>query len=151
MPFRLVVPSELVAALVAQARAELPNECCGLLAGTIHPSGAVDTLPVAQVVVRYPLANAAASPRRFESDPRDMLDAVRDIDRRGLDLLAVYHSHPTSLPIPSRTDLEWNLSPRVVTLIVSLAAEPPLLAAWWLTATDYTPAEWEEFQALPPG
>jgi [CysO sulfur-carrier protein]-S-L-cysteine hydrolase len=144
MPFRLVVPSDLLAALIAQARAELPNECCGLLGGTILTSHAVDTLPVAQVVVRYPLANAAASPRRFESDPRQMFDALRDLDRHGLDLLAVYHSHPTSLAVPSRTDLEWNLSPRVVTFIVSLASEPPQLGAWWLTATDFTPAEWEE-------
>ena len=103
-----------------------------------------EALQIGEVVVRYPLVNVAASPVRFESEPRGMFEACRDLDRRGFELLAVYHSHPTSRAVPSRTDLEWNLSSRVVTFIVSLATEPPQLRAWWLTGNEYMAAEWEE-------
>src|SRR5262245_21327595 len=99
-PFlRLRVPTALVEGLRAQARDEAPLEGCGLLAGTV--AGGVGT-----VTARYPLVNEAASPVEYRSEPRSMLRAVRDIDRQGLEVLAVYHSHPTSAPIPSRTDRE---------------------------------------------
>jgi proteasome lid subunit RPN8/RPN11 len=113
--------------MIAQARAELPNECCGLLAGRSADG-------VGYVECRYPLANAAASPREYLSDPRSMLDAMKDIDRRSLDVLAVYHSHPTSAPIPSRKDLELNYSPEVINIIIGLAGKAPEMRGWWLPA-----------------
>jgi proteasome lid subunit RPN8/RPN11 len=93
-------------------------------------------------VVRYPLVNALASPTRYESEPRSLFDAVRDMRRRGLDILAVYHSHPTSPPLPSRLDRELNYGPDVVHFIVSLSTEPPTVRGWWLTETDHREAEW---------
>src|SRR5262249_14613414 len=81
--FRLLWPEALYAEIVAQARAELPNECCGLLAGRIvdTPSGRAG-----QVVRRYPLINAAASPVEYLSEPKSMFHAVRDMDRHELEL-----------------------------------------------------------------
>src|SRR5579859_994667 len=73
-PFQLQIPRALLDAMLAQARAELPNECCGLLAG--HLPG--DEL-VVRAVQRYPLANAAASPTRYEGEPRDLLRAFEDM------------------------------------------------------------------------
>ena len=72
-----------------------------------------------------------------------MFAAIRAMLQRGLVELAVYHSHPTSAPVPSRTDLERNYSPEVVNVIISLAGEAPSVRAWWLTDTDYREAEWE--------
>jgi len=118
------------------ARAEAPLECCGLLAGVIREDG------VGEVRLRYPLLNAAASPVEFESEPRSHFSADKDIRRQGLEVLAVYHSHPTSEPVPSRKDLARNYSPDVVNLIVSLATTPPVIRAWWLSAEDYRAAEW---------
>jgi proteasome lid subunit RPN8/RPN11 len=129
----------VLADLVEQAQHEAPNECCGLLAGRIAPGSP----PLGLVEVRYPLVNALASPRRYESEPRSMFDADRDIRRRGLEILGVYHSHPLSLPVPSPTDLEWNYAPGVVTLIVSLRSELPEVRCWWLSDHDYREAEWE--------
>jgi proteasome lid subunit RPN8/RPN11 len=114
--------------MVAQAQAEFPNECCGLLAGSF------DSPERALVSRRYPLVNAAASPVEYLSDARSMFDAERDRARRGLELLAVYHSHPASEPVPSRKDREQNYSPEVMNLIISLQSPGPLLRAWWLTA-----------------
>jgi proteasome lid subunit RPN8/RPN11 len=134
--FQLQIPRPLYEAMIAQAVSEQPNECCGLLAGTIKDG-------VGVVVERYPLVNAAANPRLFASEPRSMFAAVRDMNNRGLEILVVYHSHPTSAPIPSRTDLERNFSPDVVNLIVSLHGTQPEVCAWWLSDEDFRPAEWE--------
>src|SRR5262245_17238518 len=94
---KLQIPGRLHAEMLAQAVAELPNECGGLLAGRDG-----------RVTHRYPLTNALASPVRYESDPKELFAAEKDMRRQGTELLAIYHSHPTSEPVPSRTDLERN-------------------------------------------
>ncbi|MFO0876354.1 MAG: M67 family metallopeptidase [Gemmataceae bacterium] len=135
IPFRLIVPRALVEAMVAQAQAELPAECCGLLAGVLRDG-------VGRVEVRYPLVNALASPTEYLSDARSMFEAHRDMTKRSLDVLAVYHSHPASAPIPSRKDRAQNYSEEVVNLIISLTTTPPLIRGWWLTAESHREAEW---------
>jgi len=92
---------------------------------------------------RYPLVNAAASPRRYESEPRGMFDACRAMHRQGTDVLAVYHSHPTTEPVPSRSDREQNYSTGVVNLIISLQDGDARARAWWLTDEGQREAEWE--------
>jgi proteasome lid subunit RPN8/RPN11 len=148
-PFRLLLSRDLYLALITQARAELPNECCGLLAGRILEADA-DGPRRALAVGRFPLVNAAASPVEFLSDARSMLDAVRAIDRHGLDILAVYHSHPSSDPVPSRKDREQNYSPDVMNLILSLKAAEPLLRGWWLAGEEFLEAEWELVEVIAP-
>jgi proteasome lid subunit RPN8/RPN11 len=118
------------------ALAESPLECCGLLAGVIREDG------VAEVRLRYPLINAAASHVEFESEPKSHLSADRDIRRQGWDVLAIYHSHPTSDPVPSRKDLERSWSEDVVNFIVSLVTSPSVVRAWWLSAEAFREAEW---------
>jgi proteasome lid subunit RPN8/RPN11 len=127
--------------MLAQASAELPNECCGLLAGRVSSENAADA--VGEVVRCYPLVNAAASPREYLSDPRSMFAAVCDMRRQELEILAVYHSHPSSEPIPSRTDLERNFSPDVVNFIISLKGGEPRMRGWWLRGEEYVEADWE--------
>ncbi len=139
-PFRLQVPRPLVEEMLAHAQAELPNECVGLLAGELAEG---DGGRLGRVVARYPLVNAAASPREYLSDPASMFAACKDMRRRGLDVLAVYHSHPTSAPVPSRTDLARNYSPEVVNFIISLMGMEPQIRGWWLTDADYREAEWD--------
>ena len=140
IPFRLLIPRILLDELIEQACAENPNECCGLLAGIVEDG---EGRKFGRVERRYPLVNAAASPVEFESEPRSMFAAVRDMTSRGLDVLAVYHSHPTSPPVPSKKDLARNYSPEVVNLIVSLTTTPPTVRGWWLTDVEYREAEWE--------
>src|SRR5436309_1146539 len=118
--------------MLAQARAELPNECCGLFTGRLLPGEP----PLGDVRRRYALVNAAASPVEYLSDDASMFGAWRDWHRHADDILAVYHSHPTSDPIPSRTDRERNYSTDVVNLIISLKIPEPTVRGWWLTADD---------------
>ena len=146
MAFRLLVPRNLLEALIAQALAEQPLECCGLLSGVREEAkaGGKPGESVGRVMRRYPLINVAASPREFLANDRTLFEAHKDMRLRGLEMLTVYHSHPTSAPIPSRTDLERNwMGDEVACMIVSLAVSPSVVRVWWLGATEYREATWE--------
>jgi proteasome lid subunit RPN8/RPN11 len=83
------------AAVEAHARDAAPDECCGLLLGT--PDAITHTVRA---------HNRAPDPRRrYEIDPQDHFDAIRQARASGLDVLGAYHSHPHSEPVPSDTDL----------------------------------------------
>jgi proteasome lid subunit RPN8/RPN11 len=136
-PFtRLLIPRPLLDAVLAHARAERPNECCGLLAGVIEDG-------VGRVTQHYPVRNDLASPTEYATNARDLLTASKAMREAGTDPLAIYHSHPTSAPVPSRKDRERNYwGETAVHVIVGLAGAEPDVRAWWITETEYRPAEW---------
>src|SRR5580692_3966488 len=119
MAFRLILTEQVYREMVAQAIAEQPNECCGLLGGVVEMCSGRHA---ARVLKRYPLVNEAHSPIAFHNGGRDLFVAMRDMRKLSMDTLAVYHSHPPSPPVPSKTDIEKNWwGTGVVTLILSLA------------------------------
>ncbi|HET6573898.1 MAG TPA: M67 family metallopeptidase [Fimbriiglobus sp.] len=133
-PFRLVIPPAVLDAMLAHARAELPSECVGFLAGTV-----VDG--VGSVTQCLPLVNELASPTEFLTEPRSVFAAYKAMRAAGTDVLAVYHSHPTSLPVPSKKDIERNTyGPTVAWVIVGLDGDAPEVRAWWLSDTSYREA-----------
>jgi proteasome lid subunit RPN8/RPN11 len=124
--------------MLAQADAERPLECCGLLAGQPLASS-----PEVRVLQRYPLVNAVASPVEYESEAHSILAAFKDMRRHDWDVLAVYHSHPTAPPIPSRKDLERNFyGEEVVHFIISLQSAQPEVRGWRLSENKYREADW---------
>jgi proteasome lid subunit RPN8/RPN11 len=132
---QLAVSKVLANEMIDHARNELPNECCGLLAGSIKDAIAIAT-------ARFPIRNDEASTRKYLSNAKDMLVAFRAMRERGLELLAIYHSHPTSEPVPSSRDIEQNTyGESVVHLIVSLAGAQPVIRTWWLAEMGCREAE----------
>ena len=105
--------------IVAQARAEAPNECCGIV-------GTRD----GRAVTLYPVRNAAASPLRYEMDPKDQLRVFEALDDAGLDVGAIYHSHTRSAPEPSQTDINLAFYPDALYVIVGVAGEDDDVRAW---------------------
>jgi proteasome lid subunit RPN8/RPN11 len=104
-------------ALIAHARSDFPYEVCGLLAGE-----------GGQVRRHYPVPNAARSMTYYEMDGRALLAAMRDMDDRDWELLAIYHSHTHTEAFPSPTDVELAFYPEAVYLIVSLQdADAPVI------------------------
>jgi proteasome lid subunit RPN8/RPN11 len=125
--------------MIKQAIREQPNECCGVLAGrAASPEGSRNVLRVER---RYPLVNELDSPLEFHSE-RSLFEAMRDMWKQGLDIVGIYHSHPTSDPVPSRKDRERNCYPDAVHFIISLSQATPRVEAWWLRETHYLPAIW---------
>lgn len=106
--------SEVVASVVAHARESAPAECCGVLIGTDG-----------EVVDALRTRNAADRPTRFLIDPQDHFAAIRAARARQLDVVGYYHSHPHSPARPSDTDLAEATYPDHLSLIVSLAVDPP--------------------------
>ena len=104
--------------LVAHARDEEPNECCGVI--TLS-DGAVERVQRA--------GNERASPYGYSLDPKSLLDAFNAAeDGYGV---AIYHSHPRSPAEPSQTDINLAEYPEYLYVIVSLAGEPEV-RAWWI-------------------
>jgi proteasome lid subunit RPN8/RPN11 len=90
----------------------VPEEACGLLAGTIHED-------LYQVELVVPTTNILHSPVRYRMDPTEQLHALERIDAAGLELVGIYHSHPQGPDHPSPTDLAEAYYPEVVYLIWS--------------------------------
>ena len=98
--------------MIAHARADAPNECCGIIAGN---DGHATKL--------YRAVNAEASPYRYNVDPKDLLRIYRDLDDHGWDVLVIYHSHTHTEAYPSPTDVRLAAWPEAHYVIVSLEDE----------------------------
>jgi len=112
--------SEQAQIIVAHARAEVPREACGLIAGNGERAAEI-----------IPIPNAAADPlRAYTMDERRLVEALTQFESRGLELIGLYHSHPNSDPIPSPTDVKQASYPDTPYLIVSLKGGETRFAAW---------------------
>jgi proteasome lid subunit RPN8/RPN11 len=110
--------------IVAHARDDRPNECCGLIGGRDGVA-----------ITAYRTRNVFESPMRFEIHPSDQFRVqVKEMPAAGEELVALYHSHPVSEARPSQTDINLaELLPGLVWLICSLATEEPVVRAWRIT------------------
>ena len=116
----LRLTNEQAEEMIRHAREEYPNEACGLLAGV---EGRVEKV--------YRMTNAAHSPVTYRLDPEEQYRAMMDMEERGWDIVAIYHSHVASPAYPSATDVEMAYYPDSFYLIVSLAnRERPVLRAF---------------------
>jgi proteasome lid subunit RPN8/RPN11 len=123
--------------IVAQARDEAPNECCGIV-------GTRD----GEAVALYRLRNAAASPLRYEIDPLEQLRTFEALDESGLEAGILYHSHTRSAPVPSQTDINLAFYPDAIYMIVGVKdPERDEVSAWRIRDGEYTEAPLEIAEA----
>ncbi len=108
----LLIPEELFERIVAHARREAPVEACGILGGRDN-----------RVEKLYEMANVDGSEDHFFMDPEEQFRVIKDIRNCGLEMMAIYHSHPKTQPRPSAEDIRLALTPEVVYVIVSLAGD----------------------------
>jgi proteasome lid subunit RPN8/RPN11 len=104
------IPKAIYEELLEHARQDAPNECCGLIGGE---DGVAKTV--------YRARNAEASPLRYNLDPQDQFRIMTEMEERGEELAAIYHSHTASPAYPSQTDINLAAYPDALYLIVSLA------------------------------
>ena len=102
----------------------LPNEACGLIAGTADG----EEKYVREV---YLLTNIDASNEHFSMDPKEQFAAVKDARAKGYELLGNFHSHPESPSRPSEEDKRLAYDSKANYLILSLEdREHPVLHAF---------------------
>jgi proteasome lid subunit RPN8/RPN11 len=114
IPVECTVRPGVLEAVVDHALGARPSECCGILLGRDR-----------EIVEAVPTRNLAESANRFLIDPKDHINARRAARDRGLDVIGFYHSHPSSTPEPSVTDLAEASYPNHLYLIVGLGSSPP--------------------------
>jgi len=112
----LTITQDLYDAIVAHARADHPDEACGIVAG---PEGS--DRPERFI----PMLNAARSPTFYEFDSTDLLKLYRELDERGEEPVIVYHSHTATEAYPSRTDISYANEPGAHYVLVSTAPSTP--------------------------
>jgi len=108
--------------IVEQGLREFPNECCGVIA-------AASGIPVKVFAMR----NADASPATYRLDGKEQLQVFDEMEERGWDLWAIYHSHTHSEAYPSDTDQRLAFYPEARYLVLSLAdRDAPVLRSFFV-------------------
>ena len=107
-------------ALIIHARQQAPDEDCGLLGGRIQ-----DGIKMVEKV--YYLTNTDHSPEHFAMDPQEQFAVVRELRSHGWILLGNWHSHPATPSRPSEEDKRLAFDLAASYLILSLAADQPVL------------------------
>jgi [CysO sulfur-carrier protein]-S-L-cysteine hydrolase len=116
------VPRQMLEEMIAHAREEAPNECCGMIGGA---DGSATTV--------YRSINAEASPLRYSLDASDQFRIMQEIEKRGEELVGIYHSHTGSAAYPSQTDVNLASYPDAVYVIVSLEdPQSPDVRGFWI-------------------
>jgi len=108
----LTITRALHDAIVDHARADHPDEACGVVAGPAG-SGRPERF--------IPMLNAARSPTFYEFDSGDLLKLYRAMDDRDEEPVVVYHSHTATEAYPSRTDVSYASEPGAHYVLVSTA------------------------------
>ena len=106
----LTIRQDLVDAMVAHARADHPDEACGVIAGPVGTDRPERFVP---------MVNAARSPTFYEFDSMDLLRLYREMDDNDEVPVVVYHSHTATEAYPSRTDISYASEPDAHYVLVS--------------------------------
>ena len=106
----LKISKELIDQMVAHARADHPDEACGVIAGPADSDRPTRFIP---------MVNAARSPTFYEFDSADLLKLYRELEANNEDPVVIYHSHTATEAYPSRTDVSYASEPFAHYVLVS--------------------------------
>ena len=123
----LEMPVHILKAMIDQARRQAPIEACGILAGR---GDHADRL--------YEMTNADAAEDHFMLVPQEQFLVTKAMRGEGLEMLAVYHSHPASPARPSQEDVRLALTPGVIHVILSLAGPEPIIKGFRIGEGEVT-------------
>ena len=110
LPSMLTISTALRDKIVAHARADHPDEACGVIAG---PAGS--DRPVRFIS----MLNAERSPTFYRFDSMEQLRVWREMDQRDEEPVVIYHSHTATQAYPSRTDISYASEPGAHYVLVS--------------------------------
>ncbi|MFC1482683.1 M67 family metallopeptidase [Candidatus Margulisiibacteriota bacterium] len=105
----MIILKAIVEKIYEQAKKEAPIEACGYGAGNNNEINEI-----------YPMTNVDKSSEHFSFDPKEQFAAVKEARSKGLQLIAVYHSHPASPARLSQEDIKLAYDPNIIWIIASL-------------------------------
>ncbi len=103
------ISKKIINKIYDHGKKEAPIEACGYLAGIND-----------EVVNFYPMHNIDQSNEHFTLDPQEQFDVIKKVRVNGLEILAVYHTHPESPARPSAEDIKLAVDPGIIYVILSL-------------------------------
>lgn len=106
----LTISQDLVDRMIAHARADHPDEACGVIAG---PEGS--DRPERFIA----MTNAERSPTFYRFDSGEQLKVWREMDRADEEAVVIYHSHTATEAYPSRTDISYASEPQAHYVLIS--------------------------------
>jgi len=113
------IPKTIYQGMLDHARKEWPLECCGILSGK------------EKIVQKaFKLKNSEESPVRYSMSPQDQLKVYEEMEKESMEMVAIYHSHPQTIPFPSETDVKLAFYPDVASIIISLKEEESVVKAF---------------------
>lgn len=103
------IPKSILQQMVEHAKRESPLECCGILSGKERT-----------VEKAFELKNTDESPVQYSMSPRDQMKVFGEMEGDSMEMIAIYHSHPHTIPFPSETDVKLAFYPDISSIIISL-------------------------------
>lgn len=131
---KIRIPQEITEQIIYYFSEHLPEEACGILAGRDN-----------EILINLPITNQAHSRVRYYMEPLELLKALELIESEELELLAIYHSHPTGPDKPSETDISEFLYPGVATIIGFTENSEWKLKAFIIMDGTYKQIDFETF------
>ncbi|HUL37008.1 MAG TPA: M67 family metallopeptidase [Thermodesulfobacteriota bacterium] len=113
------IPKSIYEKMVDHAKKERPLECCGILSGKEKTVQKI-----------FELKNTEESPVQYSMSPQDQLKVFEQMEKESMEMIAIYHSHPHTIPFPSETDVKLAFYPDVSSVIISLKDEDPAVKAF---------------------
>ncbi len=115
----LTIPGHLMDRLIRHAREGSPEEVCGILAGR-----------EGKVLEVFEMTNTEHSPVSYFMDSKEQFQVMKAIRRKGIEMVAIYHSHPASEAYPSAKDVRLAFYDDLAYVIIGLANDDPVVRAF---------------------
>jgi [CysO sulfur-carrier protein]-S-L-cysteine hydrolase len=130
------IPDPIYRKMVEHAKKEWPLECCGILSGK---GKSVEKV--------FELQNSEGSAIRYSISSQEQLRVFEEMEKDCMEMIAIYHSHPHTIPFPSETDVKMALYPEVSSIIISLKEENnPVVKGFLIREEAIYP---DEIQVIP--
>lgn len=122
---KLLIPVEIFNEMIEHCINCLPDEACGILAGSAE-----------QVAAIHKMTNSDSSPTSYMMDTAEQFRVMKEMRIGGQKMVAIFHSHPVSEPTPSQKDRELAFYEDAAYVIVGLSSGLPHVKAYMIKDSD---------------
>ncbi len=121
----IIIPQDIMNEMISYSKNLYPEEACGILGGNDN-----------RVSIIYKMENIEKSPVSYMMDPKEQFMVMKDLRKKNLNMLAIFHSHTGTEPYPSLKDINLAFYP-VIYIILGLASDPPIVKAYSIEEQKY--------------